>query len=87
MRTYSQEDHRAAFHETENYSVPSIDTKTPHLSTFWFQFFSVERRVKRILAEEFLLLLSFLLNSGRKLLEALFELFGYEDFKHESSCA
>ena len=87
MRTYSQEDHPAAFRETEDYSVPSIDTKTPHLSTFWFQFFSVERRVKRILAQEFLLFLSFFLNSGRKFLEAFFELFGYKDFKHESSCA
>jgi hypothetical protein len=87
MRTYSQEDHPAAFHETENYSVPSIDTKTPHLFTFRFQFLSVERRVKRILAEESLLFLSFLLNSGREFLEAFFELFGYEDFKHGSSCA
>jgi hypothetical protein len=87
MRTYSQEDHPAAFHETENYSVPSIDMETPHLPTFRFQFFSVERRVKRVLAEEFLLFLSFLLNSGRKFLEASFELFGYEDFKHERSCA
>jgi hypothetical protein len=59
MRSNCQKHNLLALGKSEEHAITSIDTKTPHLFAFWFQLLSVERRVKGVCSEKFLLFLGF----------------------------
>lgn len=75
VRFYSQQIDVIRFKKDERDAVVYIDSKTPHVFTLRFEFFRVERWMKRVLNKTSFLLIKFCSNRFWQLIVALFESF------------
>ncbi len=82
MRTASHECHGIFVHEFEGDTISGIYPDGPNLLAFWFQFLGVQRRIERVVPEQALLFLCFLLDFNGQELIAPFEFIGYNDLPH-----
>ena len=76
MRANAQKNSVLALGTSAPHPLASVDTKAPHLLALGLQLFGVERRMKWILSEKFLLLLGLLLDTGGQQFVSFYKLVG-----------